>query len=129
MNGTHRFLILKHHTYHPHFDLKLEFGDLMKSWILPKRIPGEDDVKSLAIEVNKHAFNPDVFVKAIDDQYGIGEAELWDSGYYDILFHRDEKIALNAKGGLFRGRFIFIVPSWGRWTSKRLWILIKMYEH
>lgn len=128
MNGTHRFLILKHRTDHPHFDLKLEFGDLVKSWILPNRIP-EDGVKSLAIENNEDAFNQDVFTKAMDDQYGTGESELWDSGYYDILLHKNEKITLNAMGELFRGRFIFVVPSWGRWTSRRLWIVIKTHEH
>jgi len=128
MNGTHRFLILKHRTDHPHFDLKLEFGDLMKSWILPSRIPGECGVKSLAIENNDDAFNQDVFVKAMDDRYGSGGAELWDRGYYEILFNRNEKITLNARGELFRGRFIFIVPSWGRWTGRRLWIVIKTDE-
>jgi bifunctional non-homologous end joining protein LigD len=126
MSGTHSFLIQKHHTEHPHFDLKLEFGELMKSWILPNRIPGEGSVKTVAIEMRERTFNSDVFMSATDDQYGIGEAEIWDRGHYDLLTKRNEKITLCAKGELFKGRFVFIVPSWGRWTGKRLWILIKI---
>jgi DNA ligase D-like protein (predicted 3'-phosphoesterase) len=128
MNGTHRFLIQKHHTEHPHFDLKLEFGDSMKSWILPNRIPCEGSVKTIAIEMNDCVFNSDVFMSAIDDEYGIGEAEIWDRGHYDIITISNEKIKLDAKGERFKGRFVFIVPSWGRWTGKRLWVLIKIYE-
>jgi DNA ligase D-like protein (predicted 3'-phosphoesterase) len=128
MNGTHRFLIQKHHTDHPHFDLKMEFGDSMKSWMLPNRIPSEGSVKALAIELMDCAFNSDVFIAAIDDQYGMGEAELWDTGHYDIITIRNEKIELDAMGERFRGRFVFIVPSWGRWTAKRLWVVIKIND-
>jgi bifunctional non-homologous end joining protein LigD len=128
MNGTHRFLIQKHHTDRPHFDLKMEFGDSMKSWMLPNRIPSEGSVKALAIELMDCAFNSDVFIAAIDDQYGMGEAELWDTGHYDIITIRNEKIELDAMGERFRGRFVFIVPSWGRWTAKRLWVVIKIND-
>jgi bifunctional non-homologous end joining protein LigD len=128
MNGTYRFLIQKHNTEHPHFDLKLEFGGLMKSWILPNRIPGEGSIKTLAIEMGERTFNSDAFMSAEDDQYGIGEAEIWDRGHYDILTKRNEKITICAKGELFKGRFVFIVPSWGRWTGRRLWILIKIND-
>ena len=129
MNGTHRFLIQKHQTEHPHFDLKLEFGKSMKSWILPNRIPCEDSAKTIAIEMKERAFNPEVFMSSIDDQYGNGEAKIWDTGLCDIITISNEKIKLDAKGQRFRGRFVFIVPSWGRWTGKRLWVLIKIYDH
>ncbi|MGB7293220.1 MAG: DNA polymerase ligase N-terminal domain-containing protein [Thermodesulfobacteriota bacterium] len=129
MNGTHRFLIQKHHTEHPHFDLKLEFGESMKSWILPNRIPCEDSVKTIGIEMKDRAFNSDVFMSAIDDQYGTGESEIWDSGHYDIITMSNEKITLDANGERLKGRFVFIVPSWGRWTGKRLWIMIKIFDH
>jgi DNA ligase D-like protein (predicted 3'-phosphoesterase) len=127
MNGTHRFLIQKHHTEHPHFDLKLEFGESMKSWILPNRIPGAGSVKTIAIEMEDHAFNSDVFMSAIDDQYGNGKAEIWDRGYYDVISISNDKIRIDARGERFNGRFVFIVPSWGRCTGKRLWVFIKIY--
>lgn len=126
MNGTHRFLIQKHHTEHPHFDLKLEFGDLMKSWILPNRVPGEGIAKTIAIEMKERSFNSDLFMSAIDDHYGTGDAEIWDKGRYDIIVKSNQKIKLHAKGERFRGRFVFLVPGWGRWTGKRLWVLIKL---
>ena len=128
MNGTHRFLIQKHHTDHPHFDLKMEFGDSMKSWILPNRLPSGGSAKTIAIEMMDCAFNSDVFMAATDDKYGIGEAEIWDTGHYDIITIYNEKIEFNAKGARFKGRFVLIVPSWGRWTAKRLWMVIKIYD-
>ncbi len=128
MSGTHRFLIHKHNTERPHFGLKLEFGGFMKSWILPNRIPGEGRVKTIGIEMKERAFDPDLFMSAVDDQYGIGEAVVWDSGPYDIVTNGKEKIILDAMGERFKGRFVFIVPSWGRWTSKRLWVLIKVLD-
>jgi bifunctional non-homologous end joining protein LigD len=126
MNGTHRFLIQKHQTEHPHFDLKLEFGKSMKSWILPNWIPGDGRVKTIAIETNECTFSSDAFMSAVDDHYGIGEAEIWDKGHYDVITRGNEKIKLDAKGERFKGSFVFMVPSWGRWTSKRLWILIRI---
>ena len=128
MNGTHRFLIQKHRTDHPHFDLKMEFGESMKSWILPNKIPSEGSARTIAIEMMDCTFNSDVFMAVNDDQYGIGEAEIWDTGHYDIITINDEKIEFNAKGARFKGRFVLIVPGWGRWTSKRLWMVIKIYD-
>ena len=98
MNGTHRFLIQKHHTEHPHFDLKLEFGDLMKSWILPNKVPGEGMAKTIAIEMMERSFNSDLFMSTIDDHYGTGDAEIWDKGYYNLIAKSNEKIKLDAKG-------------------------------
>lgn len=128
MNGTHRFLIQKHHTEHPHFDLKLEFGGSIKSWILPNRIPGEGGFKTIGIEMKESAFDSDVFLSAVNDHYGIGEAEVWDSGHYDIVAKGKEKIIIDVMGERFKGRFVFVVPSWGRWTGKRLWVLIKTLD-
>lgn len=127
MSGTHRFLIQKHHTDHPHYDLKMEFGESMKLWILPNRIPSGSDIKTIAIEMEDRAFGPDGFMTPMDDQYGTGETEIWDRGDYNIISRTDQKIELNAKGKRFRGRFVFITPSWGRWTARRLWLVIKIY--
>lgn len=128
MSGTHRFVLQKHLTEKPHFDLKLECGDLMKWWILPNRIPDRVSVKTLAIEMTERVFNSERFSGEMADPYGTGEVRVCDSGYYKILGKSAQKIAFRARGNLLKGRFVLLVPSWGRWTAKRLWIIIKIND-
>lgn len=99
----------------------------MRSWILPDGIPGEGRVKPLQLKCRNAAYNLDVFTSAIDDQYGIGEAEIWYKGHYDVITKSNENIRLDAKGERFKGRFVFMAPSWGRWAGKRLWVL-RIYD-
>ncbi|MFQ5787935.1 MAG: DNA polymerase ligase N-terminal domain-containing protein, partial [Thermodesulfobacteriota bacterium] len=80
MNGTNRFLIHKHHTEFPHFDLRLELGGILKSWVLPKRIPCEVNEKRLAIEDGEKELNAVINLETIHDHYGVGRVELCDSG-------------------------------------------------
>src|SRR3989304_4813477 len=50
MNGTNRFIIHKHKTTNPHYDLRIEIEGILKSWIIPKTLPAEINEKRLAIE-------------------------------------------------------------------------------
>ncbi len=125
MNGTSRFLIQKHHTEIPHFDLRLELGEVLKSWVLPKRIPYAVNEKRLAIEDAEVELNAVINMETIHDQYGVGRVELLDSGSYTVIEEKREKIIFDATGNHFCGRFVFLVPSWGRKTKRKLWTLLK----
>jgi len=50
MKETFNFLIQKHNTPHPHYDLYLEVGDELKSWIIPNGIPTIKKEKKVAVE-------------------------------------------------------------------------------
>lgn len=125
MNGTNRFFILRHDTDHPHYDLRLEFEENIKSWILPNRIPIKVNEKALAIEEKEEELKLNGSTNFLKDKYGTGNLELLDGGYFKIIERKSDRMVFEAKGDLFEGNFVFIVPSWGRSSKQRVWVLFK----
>ncbi len=127
MSGTHlNFLIQEHRSEHPHYDLKLEIGGVLRSWILPKSIPTEEDERRLAIEDKDEQLGSVKTEGIPEDGYGKGEAQVWDSGICHIIKNSKSKIEFEARGEKLSGKFVLLLPSWGRWCKKRLWVLIKL---
>ncbi|MGH7807571.1 MAG: DNA polymerase ligase N-terminal domain-containing protein [Thermodesulfobacteriota bacterium] len=127
MSGTRlKFFIQKHKTGHPHYDLKLETGGILRSWILPKAIPTTDNKVRLAIEDKEDTdgyISPEGGI--VEDGYGVGEAEVWDRGIYELGKNSKSKVEFEAKGEKLSGKFVLLLPNWGRRYKKRLWVFIK----
>ena len=127
MSGTHpNFFLLKHTSEHLHYDLRLEIRGITRSWVLPITIPTEHDETRLAIEdwEEKSAYlDPEGI---IEDGYGKGKYEIWDTGACEIIRQSKSRIELMTKGNKFGGRFVLLLPNWGRFYKKRLWLLIKV---
>jgi len=128
MKETNNFLIHKHNTPHPHYDLYLEVGDELRSWIIPNGIPENKSEKKVAVEneILKESIADTEAQEMIEDAYGTGKTKLWDKGTYTLETQKNIKIVFNAEGGKFNGKFLLHVPNWGRWTKKRLWTLEKI---
>jgi len=128
MKETSNFLIRKHNTPHPHYDLFLEVGEELRSWIIPSNIPKNENEKKVAIEneILKESIADTDTKEIIEDSYGAGKTKLWDKGKYTLETKKKIKIIINAEGGKFNGKFLLHVPNWGRWTKKRLWTLEKI---
>jgi bifunctional non-homologous end joining protein LigD len=128
MKETSKFLIRKHNTSHPHYDLFLEVGNELKSWIIPTNIPKNPSDKKVAIEVDvpKQSLEEAEAQEMIEDAFGVGKTKLWDKGIYALETNKKIKIIINAEGGKLKGRFLLHVPNWGRWTKKRLWTMEKI---
>jgi bifunctional non-homologous end joining protein LigD len=128
MKETSKFLIRKHNTPHPHYDLFLEVGNELKSWIIPTNIPKNPSDKKVAIEVDvpKQSLEEAEAQEMIEDAYGRGKTKLWDKGVYTLETNKKIKIIINAEGNKFNGKFLLHVPNWGRWTKKRLWTMEKI---
>ena len=127
MNGTQlRFIIQKHKTHHPRYDLRLETDEGFRSWILLKEPPTRENGRGLAIEDQKKD-SPSIITskEIVEGGYGDGEVEIWDSGIYRIRQRNKAKIVFEAEGKRLVGSFILLLPSWGRWGKKPLWVLIK----
>jgi len=114
------FVIHKHVTKRPHYDLRLEIGDAMPSWAIPKGPSLDPAVKRLAMETTEHDMDYRNFEGVIPEgEYGAGAVMIWDEGTYvaerDIgKGNREEVInPLKAKevmqAGLTHGELKFVL--------------------
>jgi bifunctional non-homologous end joining protein LigD len=126
-----RFVIQKHDATRLHYDLRLEFGGVFKSWAVtrgPSLDPGE---KRLAVEVEDHPLDYGDFEGTIPmGQYGGGTVEIWDRGYWLAsdpakgLAKGDLKFAL--LGEKLKGEWVLVRMKHDRNGGKRTnWLLIK----
>ncbi len=123
MSGMRSSFVLKRHrTNNTHYDLIFNVGPGFKAWIFPNRLPSISGERALAIESEEAIGVSEIEIR---DEYGIGDTEVIDMGDCYIKEIKESKIEFEANGNLLEGSFIFLVPSWGRFSKKRQWVLIK----
>ena len=121
------YVIQEHHASHLHWDLRLEFEGVLKSWALPKEPPNEAGVKRLAVRVEDHPLSYAGFEGTIPKgEYGAGQVKIWDLGTFNLLESKEGKIRVTINGSRLGGEYELIQTKMG--GIDKNWLFFKRRE-
>ncbi len=108
-SGSRIYVIQKHNASHLHYDLRLEFDGVLKSWAIPKEPPTKPGVKRLAVQTEDHPIEYARFEGNIPEgEYGAGTVEIWDAGSFDVVERSDDKYLVDIHGIRLNGRYYLV---------------------
>jgi bifunctional non-homologous end joining protein LigD len=129
-----RFVVQKHAARQLHYDLRLEWQGVFKSWAVARGPSLDPSEKRLAVEVEDHPLDYGDFEGTIPrGEYGGGTVQLWDRGFWtpegakpteEAFKAGDLKFAL--EGSRLHGSWVLVRMRADRFAGKRThWLLIK----
>jgi len=132
------YCIQKHAASHLHYDFRLQIGDVLKSWAVPKGPSDDPGVKRLAMHVEDHPLEYGSFEGTIPKgEYGGGTVMLWDQGAWSMdedpaAAYRQGKLHFTLHGKKLRGEWVLVKRSGGRGPTsepgKEPWFLFKVRD-
>ncbi len=128
------FVVQRHAASHLHYDFRIEMRGTLKSWAVPKGIPGATNIKRLAIQTEDHPIEYASFEGKIPKgEYGAGTVKIWDKGTFTNIkidkkgkeiplstSYRKGEIAIYLEGKKLKSAYALI-----HFKDKN-WFLIKM---
>ncbi len=127
------FVIQKHDASNLHYDFRLEYDGVLKSWAVPKGPSLNPSKRRLAIMTEDHPLDYANFEGTIpEEEYGGGEVIVWDLGVYKNVSEKDgSKVKIDQAlengnlvvelfGEKLKGQFALI-----RTGNDNKWLLIK----
>ena len=123
MTTSSRFVIQLHDATTLHFDLRLQFGDVLRSWAVPKGPSLDPGVRRLAVPVDDHSLEAGEFEGVHEgSRRGSGAVIVWDEGTVEIVRDDPEHLSFLLRGHKLTGGFALTK------TGERSWILIKVRD-
>ncbi|MCP1913911.1 MULTISPECIES: DNA ligase D [Bradyrhizobium] len=126
-----RFVIQKHDATRLHYDLRLEFDGVFKSWAVTRGPSLDPHDKRLAVEVEDHPLDYGDFEGTIPEgQYGGGTVQLWDRGTWESddpeRGFKKGDLKFTLEGDKLHGSWVLVRMKGDRFGGKRTnWLLIK----
>ncbi|HEY1250080.1 MAG TPA: DNA ligase D [Thermoanaerobaculia bacterium] len=128
----HLFVVQKHAARRLHYDFRLEWGGVLRSWAVPQGPSPDPADKRLAVEVEDHPVEYADFEGVIPGgNYGAGEVIVWDQGRWTPIGDPDEgmregKLLFELRGYKLRGTWTLVrMKSRKKGDAGKEWLLIK----
>lgn len=125
------FVIQEHHARNLHYDFRLEWEGVLKSWAVPKGISLDPKIKRLAIQTEDHPFSYGKFHGTIPKgEYGAGEVSIWDHGTWEPQGNpasgfKKGHLELVIRGEKLKGRWHLIRTNYKGNEKSKTWLLFK----
>jgi bifunctional non-homologous end joining protein LigD len=120
---SRRFVVQLHDATRLHYDLRLQFGDVLRSWAVPKGPSLDPAARRLAVPVEDHTFEAGEFEGVYEGaERGTGAVIIWDEGELEVTRDEPEHVSFVLDGTKLHGRFGLTR------TGDRRWILVKAVD-
>jgi DNA ligase D-like protein (predicted 3'-phosphoesterase) len=114
-----RFVVQLHDATTLHYDLRLQVGEVLRSWAVPKGPSLDPGVRRLAVPVEDHSLEAGEFEGVHEGSRGTGAVIIWDEGTAEIERDEPAQVSFVLHGHKLAGRFSLLR------TGERSWILVK----
>jgi DNA ligase D-like protein (predicted 3'-phosphoesterase) len=115
-----RFVVQLHDATTLHFDLRIQIGEVLRSWAVPKGPSLDPRVRRLAVPVEDHSLSAGDYEGVRAGQArGSGAVIIWDEGAAEILHDEPGHLSVILHGSKLTGGFALTR------TGERRWILVK----
>jgi DNA ligase D-like protein (predicted 3'-phosphoesterase) len=118
-----RFVVQLHDATALHFDLRIQVGQVLRSWAVPKGPSLDPAVRRLAVPVEDHTLSAGDFEGVYEGaSRGSGAVIIWDEGPAEITRDEPGHLSVALSGHKLAGGFALTR------TGPRRWILVKMRD-
>jgi DNA ligase D-like protein (predicted 3'-phosphoesterase) len=118
-----RFVVQLHDATTLHFDFRLQAGEVLRSWAVPKGPSLDPGARRLAVPVEDHSMAAGEFEGVHDGQSrGSGAVIIWDEGTAEMVRDEPGHVSFVLHGRKLSGGFALTR------TGERRWILVKVRD-
>ena len=115
-----RFVVQLHDATALHFDFRIQVGEVLRSWAVPKGPSLDPGVRRLAVPVEDHSLSAGDYEGVRAGQArGTGAVIIWDEGVAEVIRDEPAHLSVLLQGSKLAGGFALTR------TGERRWILVK----